>query len=126
MTATVIRRRPSTSNAVLPGDLHPLVKRVYAARGVNDGAQLDLSLERMLPLSELDGIADAVALLMAHRTGRVLVIGDFDADGATSTALVVRHLRKLGFSDVRYLVPTISMRLWAHAGIVACRHGNRA
>jgi single-stranded-DNA-specific exonuclease len=104
MIATVVRRALG-SGAIMPGDLHPLVKRVYAARGVNDAMQLDLSLERMLPLSELDGIADAVALLMSHRVGRVLVIGDFDADGATSTALVVRHLRKLGFSDVRYLVP---------------------
>jgi single-stranded-DNA-specific exonuclease len=106
MTAIVIRRRVVATTTALSSDLHPLVQRVYAARGVSETAQLDLSLERMLPISELDGIAAAVALLLAHREqGRILVIGDFDADGATSTALVVRQLRKLGYADVRYLVP---------------------
>jgi single-stranded-DNA-specific exonuclease len=73
---------------------------------VRTAEDLDLSLERLLPVSTLESIAAAVDLLLAHRAaGRVLVIGDFDADGATSTALVVRALRVWGFAAVDFLVP---------------------
>jgi single-stranded-DNA-specific exonuclease len=85
--------------------LHPVLRRVYAARGIDCDADLDLSLERLLPVSSLAGVDAATHLLMAHRTGRVLVIGDFDADGATSTALVVRALRAMHFAHVDFLVP---------------------
>jgi single-stranded-DNA-specific exonuclease len=87
-------------------DLHPVLQRVYAARGLRSGADLDLSLERLLPVGSLEGVDAAARLLAAHRAaGRVLVIGDFDADGATSTALVVRSLRALRFAHVDFLVP---------------------
>src|SRR5215472_7576782 len=89
----------------LGGDLHPVLERVYAARGVRSAAELDTSLERLLPVGTLEGIPAAVDLLLAHRTGRVLVVGDFDADGATSCALVVRALRGCGFAAVDFLVP---------------------
>ena len=68
--------------------------------------ELDLSLERLLPVGILGGLDAAARLLAAHRAaGRVLVVGDFDADGATSTALVVRALRALHFAHVDFLVP---------------------
>ena len=76
-----------------------------AARGVSSAQDLDTSLERLLPVGTLEGIPAAVELLLAHRTARVLVIGDFDADGATSSALVVRALRACGFASVDFLVP---------------------
>jgi single-stranded-DNA-specific exonuclease len=82
--------------------LHPVLRRVYAARGIGCDADLDLSLERMAPVGSLAGIDAATQLLAEHRSGRVLVIGDFDADGATSTALVVRAL---DFAHVDFLVP---------------------
>jgi len=84
-----------------------VLRRVYAARGVRGPADIDLGLERLLPVSSLGGVPAAVELLMrCHRDGRrVLVVGDFDADGATSTALVVRQLRRLGFRDAAFLVP---------------------
>jgi single-stranded-DNA-specific exonuclease len=85
--------------------VHPVLRRIYAARGVMDDEDLDLSLERLLPIGSLPGVEAAAALLRNHRTGRVLVVGDFDADGATSSALVVRGLRGLKFSHVDYLVP---------------------
>ncbi len=105
MNATEIRRRPSGSP--LEGSrLHPVLRRVYAARGVACEAELDLSLERLLPVSSLDGVEAAARLLAAHQhAGRVLVVGDFDADGATSSALVVRALRALKFAHVDFLVP---------------------
>jgi len=100
-----VRRAPGVQGAPLGGDLHPVLERVYAARGVRSAADLDTSLARLLPVGTLEGIAAAVDLLLQHRTaGRVLIIGDFDADGATSSALMVRALRSLGFA-VDFLVP---------------------
>ena len=100
-----MRRAPGVQGAPLGGDLHPVLERVYAARGVRSAADLDTSLARLLPVGTLEGIAAAVDLLLQHRTaGRVLIIGDFDADGATSSALMVRALRSFGFA-VGFLVP---------------------
>ena len=85
--------------------LDPLLARLYAARGVSDPSQLELSLARLAPVSSLRGIEAAVDVLLAHRERRIVVIGDFGADGATSTALVLRCLRDFGFDAVDYLVP---------------------
>jgi single-stranded-DNA-specific exonuclease len=101
--ARIVRRSvagvPSFGTAV-----HPVLGRVYAARGVRSADELDHSLERLLPVGTLEGVSAAVELLLAHRHGHVLVIGDFDADGATSSALVVRTLRGCGYS-ADFLVP---------------------
>lgn len=102
-----IRRRAPGIVDALPGSLHPVLRRVYAARGVRDPEELALELRRLLPVSTLDGIEPATALLLAHvkRGSRILVVGDFDADGATSTALVLRQLRRLGHANVDFRVP---------------------
>ncbi len=103
----IVRRQgPSAGNA-LPDSLHPVLRRVYGARGVRSPDDLELGLERLLPVSSLGGVPAAVDLLLrCHRDGRrVLVLGDFDADGATSTALMIRQLRRLGFADPQFLVP---------------------
>ena len=105
MRLTVVRRT-CRSDVQLTADLNPVLARAYAARGVRTAADLDTSLARLLPVGSLEGIPAAVELLLRHRTGgRVLVIGDFDADGATSSALMVRALRSLGFSAADFLVP---------------------
>ncbi len=83
----------------------PLLARLYAARGVTDAAQLDYGLASLAPVGSLDNIGDAVDLLLAHRDERIIIVGDFDVDGATSTALMLRCLRAFGFADVGYLVP---------------------
>jgi single-stranded-DNA-specific exonuclease len=99
-------RRESAAAVRLGGALHPVLERVYAARGVRSPAELDLSLAQLLPVRTLEGIEAAAELLERHRsTGRVLVIGDFDADGATSSALMLRALRAFGFAAVDFLVP---------------------
>ena len=87
--------------------LHPVLRRVYAARGLKSGQELELGLDRLLPVSTLDGLDAAVGLLMRHleRRSRILVVGDFDADGATSTAVVMRTLRGLGHENSAYLIP---------------------
>jgi single-stranded-DNA-specific exonuclease len=100
-----IRRRTLGVAHDFAGQVHPVLRRVYAARGIDNDSELDLSLDRMLPVGSLEGLDAATRLLAAHRAGRVLVIGDFDADGATSTALVVRALRAMHFAHVDFLVP---------------------
>ena len=104
MTLRIVRRR-ARGAPPLGGRLHPVLERVYVARGVRSQAELDHSLVRLLPVGTLEGIPAAVELLLAHRMRRVLVVGDFDADGATSCALVVRALRACGFASVDFLVP---------------------
>lgn len=106
MTSLEIRRRPQSAACEFTADVHPILRRVYAARGLQGNADLDLSLDRLLPVGSLEGVEAAARLLAQHRSaGRVLVIGDFDADGATSTALMVRSLRAMRFAHVDFLVP---------------------
>jgi single-stranded-DNA-specific exonuclease len=93
MDLHIVRRSAQEGCGPLGAELHPVLQRVYAARGIRTIAELNSSLDRMLAVGTLEGIAAATDLLLAHRErGQVLVIGDFDADGATSTALVVRAL----------------------------------
>jgi len=103
---TEIRRRPLGPPLEFAAHLHPVLRRVYAARGIACAEDLDLSLERLLPVSTLEGVQRAAQVLAGHRSqGRVLVVGDFDADGATGSALLVRALRGLKFAHVDFLVP---------------------
>jgi single-stranded-DNA-specific exonuclease len=103
----IFRRGADATRVVGLASLHPVLARAYAARGVAATAELSPALERLLPVGSLDHVGAAVELLLAHRErgGRVLVIGDFDADGATSTAVIVRALRAWGFPAVDFLVP---------------------
>src|SRR5437868_3447928 len=101
----VIERRAPMANAIADGSLHPVLCRAYAARGVRDSAELALTLDKLVPVGTLDCVEPAVRLILEHRERRILVIGDFDADGATSTALIVRCLRSWGFGSVDFLVP---------------------
>jgi single-stranded-DNA-specific exonuclease len=99
--------RAVAPDAFLPAELHTVTRRVLAARGITSPALLDTSLKGLLPATELGGTAAAVRLIaeVMQRGGRMLVVGDFDADGATSTALALRALRAMGADDVGYLVP---------------------
>lgn len=85
--------------------VHPVLARLYAARGVASAAELDTGLQGLAPVTSLEGVGPAVEILLANRQRRIVVVGDFDVDGATSTALVLRCLRDFGFADVDYLVP---------------------
>lgn len=99
------RRVPESAVLDALHDFDPVLARVYAARGISSPEELDHSLNKLAPISSLNGVADAVDLLLEFRDRHVTVIGDFDADGATSTALVLRCLRDFGFVNVDYLVP---------------------
>jgi len=101
----VIERRTAQGVEITDLALHPVLRRAYAARGVRDSNELSLTLDKLMPVGTLDSVDAAVSLILAHRDRRILVVGDFDADGATSTALIVRCLRAWGFASVDFLVP---------------------
>jgi single-stranded-DNA-specific exonuclease len=102
---TVILRRPQPDAADLPGP--PLLRRLYAARGVRSAEQLDQRLQALPLPSSLTGLTEAVTLLedALRQRWRITIVADLDADGATSCALAVRALRALGAAEVRYVVP---------------------
>ena len=106
-TSRPVVSRPMPSAAALSqfGALDPLLARLYAMRGIRAAEELDYALAQLAPVSRLDNIDAAAELLLHHRERRIIVVGDFDVDGATSTALVLRCLRDFGFRDVEYLVP---------------------
>ncbi len=101
-----IIRRPCQSIDAL-NVLHPVLNRIYAARRIESIQALDCSFNALQSYESLLGINDAVSCLgEAIRLNQtILIVGDFDADGATSTALAVRALRALGAKQVEYLVP---------------------
>ncbi len=107
MQHRIVRRTPKTIVGTLAGQLPPVLQRIYAARDIRDAQELDTGLRHLHPLECLGGIDAAVALLYEalEQRQRILVVGDFDADGATSSALSVRALRALGAAEVDYLVP---------------------
>ena len=87
--------------------VHPLLARLYAARGVTGTDEIDDSLAKLLPPSGLLGI-DAAASLLADAIAqgkRLCVVADYDCDGATACALAMRGLRLLGAAHLGYLVP---------------------
>lgn len=103
----IIRRRFGTVSEVLAREHHPVLARAYAARGITSPEELDYRLPHLLSDERLLGIEAAVALLVEalERRRRILVVGDFDADGATGCAVAVSGLRLFGAEQVDYLVP---------------------
>ncbi|TBU96398.1 single-stranded-DNA-specific exonuclease RecJ [Phytopseudomonas dryadis] len=102
-----IESRPLPPTLPDLGDLPPLLTRLYAARGVQSALELEKGLARLIPFSQLKGIEAAVQLLVdaLQQRQRLLIVGDFDADGATASSVGVLGLRMLGAAHVDYLVP---------------------
>jgi single-stranded-DNA-specific exonuclease len=90
-----------------PASVHPVLQRVYAARGVTCPDEAGLRLDGLLRPDALGGIEHAVGLLVAaiHANQQILVAGDYDCDGATGCAVAVRGLRMLGARHAGYVVP---------------------
>ena len=99
--------RPHRVTPQFSSSVHPVLQTVFAARGLQHDAELDLALAGLLPPSGLLNMTQAVALLMTSLQAekRILIVADFDADGATSCALALLCLRAFGFRHVDYLVP---------------------
>ncbi|MGL5700551.1 MAG: single-stranded-DNA-specific exonuclease RecJ [Kluyvera sp.] len=104
---TQLRRREVDDSIELPAELSPLLRRLYASRGVKTADDLERGLKGMLHWRSLTGVEKAVEMLhhAFENNLRIMVVGDFDADGATSTALSVLALRAMGCRNVEYLVP---------------------
>lgn len=102
----IVRREPGT-NINLPADLHPVVARVYAARNISGEKDIDYSLEHLLPSSLLGNIEDAARLLGNALTGgkHILIVADYDADGATACAVALRGLKSMGAEQLSFVVP---------------------
>lgn len=102
-----IEARPIPSELPDLGDLPPLLTRLYASRGVRSAAELERGLKGLLPVGQLRGVDAAVSVLReALAKGQaILVVGDFDCDGATASCVAVLALRALGAARVDYLVP---------------------
>jgi single-stranded-DNA-specific exonuclease len=102
-----IESRPVPTDLPLLGNLSPLLTRLYAARGVSSLSDLDKRLQALLPFTLFKGMPEAVAVLVEalQKQQPILVVGDFDADGATASSVAVLGLRALGAGSVDYLVP---------------------
>jgi single-stranded-DNA-specific exonuclease len=106
---TCIKNRPvplRSSEMLAQQGVHPLLARLYAARGVQDRSQIDYSLKALLPLDSMRGLADAAVMLAdaIEADARLLIVADYDCDGATACAIGIRALRAMG-ANVSYLVP---------------------
>ncbi|HAS6169249.1 TPA: single-stranded-DNA-specific exonuclease RecJ [Vibrio vulnificus] len=102
-----IQRRPEPDLSLLPDSVPDILKRIYLNRGIQDISQLETAVKGLHSYQKLHGIELAVELLFEaiREQKRIIVVGDFDADGATSSALSVLALRMLGSNNVDYLVP---------------------
>ena len=103
----ILRRAVPSAAAILARDLPARLASVLAARGVSSVAELDLRVSGLSAPQGLDGLDIAASRLAdaVIENQRILVVGDFDADGATGTAVAVRGLRSLGARDVHFAVP---------------------
>lgn len=102
-----IKQRPLPENSVLLADVPNVLQRIYATRGISDATQLDKQLQTLLPFSsfrDMDLACERLYKALKEQQ-RILIIGDFDADGATSTAVAITALKAMGAKQVDYLVP---------------------
>ncbi|MBV2190138.1 MULTISPECIES: single-stranded-DNA-specific exonuclease RecJ [Providencia] len=100
------QRQQQSSAAQLPG-LPELLQRIYQHRGVTDITQLERKASNLLDYRTLSGIDKALPLLYRalNEHEAITIVGDFDADGATSTALAIRALKSMGYRNINYIVP---------------------
>ncbi len=107
MDSSIVRRNSAVSDELQDSRLHPLLKKIYANRGVSSLKQVEYSLKNLLDYSLLKDINLAAEIVSEAilQQKRILVVGDFDADGATSCALMMRTLKAFGLNNVDYLVP---------------------
>jgi single-stranded-DNA-specific exonuclease len=107
MSSIQVKNRAHVDASFLTLSCSPLLKQLYANRGINCASELDNSTKTLLHAKQLKNIDDACELLYNAllSSSKIVVVGDFDADGATSTALSLLAFRALGFTNIDYLVP---------------------
>ena len=106
--SNLIQRRIANPDLVLPASLHPLLRRIYTHRNLKNADELELGLGNLLAPDSLRGLEVATALLLAalQQQQRILIVSDFDTDGATSCVVAIQALRGFGCTQVAYIVPT--------------------
>ncbi len=94
-------------DADFSSELDPLLQRIYQSRGINNQLALDRQLSCLPAPSLLSGMTEAVERLITalQQDQQIVIVGDFDADGATSSALMMLALRAMGFQRLEFLVP---------------------
>jgi single-stranded-DNA-specific exonuclease len=102
-----IERRTADVTGVWPASIHPVLRRVYAARGIASPLDIEHRLAALLAPQSLGGIERACELIETalRSDARIVIVGDFDCDGATGTAVALRGLRMLGANNLSYAVP---------------------
>ncbi|EIJ43646.1 single-stranded-DNA-specific exonuclease RecJ [Beggiatoa alba B18LD] len=107
MQKNLYRRQLPTDFVLKENGLHPVIQQILATRAINPETQLEHTLKYLLPYHQLKGIQTAVDLLVTalQQQQRILIVADYDADGATSCSLAVKALRLMGAKQVDYLVP---------------------
>ncbi|WP_392566233.1 single-stranded-DNA-specific exonuclease RecJ [Utexia brackfieldae] len=107
MNITLKQRELSAVNPQFSDDTHPLLQRLYLLRGIDSDEELVRSAKGLLTYQLLTGIEQGIAILYQAITtdANIIIVGDFDTDGATSTALMIKALRSLGLNHVNYIVP---------------------
>jgi single-stranded-DNA-specific exonuclease len=102
-----LQRRTANDALELSDSIHPLLQRIYRQRKITDPGEIELGLANLLPPDSLKGLPAAIELLLRalRDRSRILIVADFDADGATSCALAMGALRGFGAAHVDYIVP---------------------
>ncbi len=106
-SSLIIRRENEISEELTASNIHPLLKKIYANRGVTKLKQVEYSLKNLIDYSlfkDIEKASEIVAEAIIQQKN-IMVVGDFDADGATSCAVLLRSLKAFGLEQVNYLVP---------------------
>ena len=99
----IYERKYNDSN--LLGEIDPLIARILSARGVNNKEEYNYQLRALAPVSSLENLDNAIKIIQKYKDENILIIGDYDVDGATSIALLMRCLGDYGFKKINYIVP---------------------
>lgn len=99
----IYERKYNDSN--LLGEIDPLIARILSARGVNNKEECNYQLRALAPVSSLENLDNAIKIIQKYKDENILIIGDYDVDGATSIVLLMRCLDDYGFKKINYIVP---------------------
>lgn len=99
----IYERKYNDSN--LLGEIDPLIARILSARGVNNKEECNYQLRALAPVSSLENLDNAIKIIQKYKDENILIIGDYDVDGATSIVLLMRCLDDYGFTKINYIVP---------------------
>ncbi|MDG2316858.1 MAG: single-stranded-DNA-specific exonuclease RecJ [Gammaproteobacteria bacterium] len=96
---------PGSDHWSWPEGTHRVIRQVFSRREIKSASEIDLSLKGLRPIGEFQSLDKAVDLMIRHRDNKITIVGDFDADGATSTSLMLLCLRSFDFKNVSFFIP---------------------